>query len=63
MGNFSFLRKRNRIAEQSQDPNFRQIIEDTYSEYFASVRKALETISKALCRIEADLNLESGKPS
>jgi hypothetical protein len=63
MGNFVFLRKRNGIAKQARDPNLGQILKHIYSEYFLSVRKALETIGNALSQIETNLNLTSGQPS
>ncbi len=63
MGNFTFLRKRNGLAKQLRDPDLPRIAKDIYSEYFTSVHKALETLNKALSRIQADLNMESGRPS
>lgn len=63
MGNFTFLRRRNGLAKQSQDPNLPLLIKDIYLEYFNSVRKALETINKAVSKIQADLNVESSRPS
>jgi hypothetical protein len=56
MGNFSFLRRRNKISRQHQNAEMLHEIKSTYSEYFASVREALEKINIALSLIEAKID-------
>jgi hypothetical protein len=57
MGNVTFLRKRHSISKQPQSSDLLPEIKSTYTEYFASVREALEKISKALSQIEINLSL------
>jgi hypothetical protein len=57
MGNVTFLRKRQALSKQTQHPDLLSEIKNAYSEYFASVREALEKISKALSQVEANLSL------
>jgi hypothetical protein len=57
MGNITFLRKRHALSKQPQNVNMLPEIKNVYSEYFVSVREALEKIGKALSQIETNLNL------
>jgi hypothetical protein len=58
MGNVTFLRRRHNLSRQSHSSPPLMEIQNIYSDYFFSVREALNKITKVLLQIQANLKLE-----